>query len=499
MLKNKFKKFNPGPITIMLFISFILMILSFVFNKLGVKGILTDSQTFETSTVLVNNIFSKEGISYIIGSSLKNFRAVEPLVAIIVSLITVSILEVSGLLNHVFKPFKNIKSGILTFITLFISIISTIIGDYSYAIMFPLVAAIYRITNKDGKVGLMTSFIGITIGYGTGLFFNYQDIQLGSLTELAARNILDGYEYNRLSYLFIMIASTIILTIVGTIMIEKKFPKKVRRIEEEELVSSSIAFKTSIVAFVVMLFILLWAIIPGLPLSGWLLGSSNLSYMERLFSNSAPFKDGLLVILLCMALICSYIYGKVSRNIKDSREYNKAISKTFQNTGFIFAGLFFASIMINILEWTNIAEVLSLKFIEIVGNSEMSGIFIIVLTFIVSIVVTILNPNTLVNWNMGAPVLVTSLARANIDPAFTQFIFKVGDSIGKCLSPFYIFFIVLLGFLYKTDSQNEDISFFGTMRKMMPIVFVMSVAWLIILFGWVQLGLPIGIGTSTTM
>lgn len=499
MLKNKLKKFNPGPITIMLFISFILMVLSFIFNKFGVKGILTDSQNFETSTVYVNNIFSKEGISYIIGSSLKNFRAIEPLVAIIVSLITVSILEVSGLLNHIFKPLKNIKSVILTFVTLFISIISTFIGDYSYAIIFPLVAAIYQITNKDSKVGLMTAFIGITMGYGTGLVFNYQDIRLGTLTEVAARNILDTYSFNRLSYLFIMIASTIILTIVGTIMIERKFPKKVKRIEEDELIVSGIALKSSLLAFVVMALILVWAIIPGFPFSGWLLGPSNLSYMERLFSSSSPFKDGILVILLCMSLICSYIYGKISRNIKDSREYNKAISKTFQNTGFIFAGLFFASIMINILNWTNISEVLSLKFIEIVGNSEMSGIFIIIITLLVCIIITILNPSTLTNWTMAAPVLVTSLARANIDPAFTQFIFKVGDSIGKCLSPFYIFFIVLLGFLYKTDSQNEDVSFFGTMKKMLPVVLVMSLAWVIILFGWTQIGLPIGVGTSTTM
>jgi p-aminobenzoyl-glutamate transporter AbgT len=62
-----------------------------------------------------------------------------------------------------------------------------------------------------------------------------------------------------------------------------------------------------------------------------------------------------MLLTLCIALVCSYVYGKISRNIKNSREFNKSISKTFQNTGFIFAGLFFASIMINILNWTNIS------------------------------------------------------------------------------------------------------------------------------------------------
>jgi len=102
MRKKKIKKFNPGPITIILILSLGLMIFSFIFNKLGLKGKLTDPTTMETTTITVNSFFTKEGFRHVIGSSLKNFRSIEPLVAIIVSLITISILEVSGLLNHFF-------------------------------------------------------------------------------------------------------------------------------------------------------------------------------------------------------------------------------------------------------------------------------------------------------------------------------------------------------------------------------------------------------------
>lgn len=499
MKKNRIKKFNPGPITIMIIISVILMILSFLLNKIGFKGTLTDSETLETTTVLVKDIFTEDGISYTIGSSLDNFRAVEPLVAIIVSLITISILEVSGLLNHLFGGFRNIKNTILTFITVFVSIISTIIGDYSYAILLPLFAAIYRTTNKDPKVGVITSFIGITIGYGTGIFYNFQDLKLGALTQASARNVLTDYSFNPLSMLFIMIVSTIILTIAATLLIEKEFTKKVRKIEETELVKSKVAFRTSTLAFIIMLFIVIWSIIPGLPLSGWMIDNKVSNYIEKLFGTSSPFADGFLFIILCISLVCSYIYGKISRNIKDSKEFNKAISKTFQNTGFIFAGLFFASIMINILEWTNISKVVSLNIIEILNSSSLSGIFMVSLALLVSIIITIINPTTVGNWTLAAPVMVTNLVSANIDPAFAQMIFKVGDSIGKCFSPFYIFFIVLLGFLYKNDNQNEDISYFGTMRKLFPVVAVLSIVWIIIILGWNLVGLPIGFGASTTM
>ena len=56
MSKKKLKKFNPGPITVMIFMSIILMIISFILNKIGIKGKLTDPNTLETTTVTVNNI-----------------------------------------------------------------------------------------------------------------------------------------------------------------------------------------------------------------------------------------------------------------------------------------------------------------------------------------------------------------------------------------------------------------------------------------------------------
>jgi len=501
MSKKKLKKFNPGPITVMIFMSIILMIISFILNKIGIKGKLTDPNTLETTTVTVNNIFTEEGFGHVIGSSLKNFRAIEPLVAIIVSLITISILEVSGFFGHLFSRLKNTKSNVLTFCVLFVSIISSVMGDYSYVILFPLISALYKAINKNPKVGIITTFIGITLGYGCGIMYNHQDLVLGRLTQTSARNVLNTFTYKPLSLIIIMIVSTILLSIVGTIMIEKEFNKKTRRTKEDEpvLIKSSTALKYSLLAGSVIVLISIWSIIPGLPLSGWMLDNNATSYTEKLLGNKAPFRDGFMLIILCISLVCSYVYGKISRNIKDSREFNKAISKTFQDTGFIFAGLFFASIMLSILEWTNIPTVISLNLIELLSNTQLSGVFVVALSLLICIVITILNPSTVSNWTMAAPVMVCSLVRANISPEFSQMIFKAGDSIGKVFSPFYIFFIILLGFLYKADSEDEDINYFGTMKKMMPITLVMAIAWIIIILGWFLIGLPLGINTSSTM
>ena len=493
------KKKTLGPIIIMIIISLVIMILSFVLSKIGLQAVLTEVGTSETTIVTVNNIFSREGIQYIFGNAVSNFRNIEPLIYIAISLIAVSILEASGLLKHLFGFFKGLKPNFVTFLVLFISIISTIALDYGYAVLMPLVAILYKTLNRDPKLGIMTVFIGITAGYGAGFLYNYQDIALGNLTEIASMGIISNYSFDRWSMSFITTISALILSIVGTVAVEKYLTKKVKKVEENELIVSTKALQATAIVFIILLLLSIYSIIPGLPFSGLLLDPEAGGYMDKLFGPSSPFKEGILVLFVVISLICGYVYGKISRNIKNSREYNSAISLAFKGTGFIFAGLFFASIMISILEWTNISTVLSLKLINLFSNVKMTGVFLITLMFILFTIITILNPSTVSNWTLISPTFVPLAIRANISPSFAQMIFKAADSIGKCLTPFYIYLIVMLGFLYKYDSDGEELELLGTMRKIMPVIIWMTITWLIIIIGWNLSGLSMGIETYTTL
>ena len=482
-----------GPIVIMILISLGIMVLSFVLNKLGLQAVLTEVGTSETTIVTVNNIFTKEGIQYIFGNAVSNFRNIEPLIYIAISLIAVSILEASGLLKHLFGYVKGVKPSLVTFFVLFLSVISTIALDYGYAILLPLVAVLYKTLNRDSKLGIMTVFIGITAGYGAGFLYNYQDIALGMLTESASVDIISNYAFDRWSMAFITTVSTVILSIVGTIAVEKFLTKKVKKVEENELIVSTKALQATGIVFAVMLLLSIYSIIPGLPLSGFLLAPEDIGYMDKLFGPTSPFREGILVLFVVISLVCGYVYGKISRNIKNTREYNSAISLAFKGTGFIFAGLFFASIMLGILEWTNISTVISLKIINLFSNIKLTGIFLICFMFVVFTIITISN------WTLISPVFVPLAIRANMAPAFAQMIFKAADSIGKCITPFYVYLIVMLGFLYKYDTDGEELELFGTMKKIMPVVIWMALAWLIIIISWNLLGLSMGIDTYPTL
>lgn len=501
MAKKNKKKLNIGPIMFTIIVSGVLLLLSFVLNKIGFKGYLIDPETNERTIITVNNIFSRTGLKYIFSNAVSNFRLLEPLVVLIMSFISISILEASGLLNHILKPLKNIKSTYLTFIVLFVSIITTVIGDYSYAILLPFAGVFYKYLDREPKNGIMITFIGITMGYGAGLIYNYQDIVLNQYNVIAAKNVISTFQSEPLSQLFIMIVSTLILSIVGSSVIDKKFNKKIRKKEEDEetFIESKSALRLTALAFVVLMLISIYCIIPSLPFSGLLLDMEEPLYIGKLFGLNSPFREGFMLLSIIIFMICGFVYGRVSRNIKSTREYNKSISKSFENTGFLFAIMFFASIMLSILEWTNIGNVICLNIAEFMGKLEFNGLFLIIPIFILCIIATIFVPSAVLKWSMISPVMVPLLLRANISPAFSMMIFKAADAVGKCFSPIYIYFIIMIGLLYKYDDNGEEIKVFTIMKKMMPVILIMAVAWLVIIIGWYLIGFKIGVNTYPTI
>lgn len=497
MIKKKKKTF--GPVIVIVGITIAVMILSCILNLLGVKGYITEAGTLETSLVTINNVLSKEGIRYIFNNSVANFRLLEPLSLIVMSLVAVSIAEASGLLKALFSPLKKIKPKYVTFIVIFVGIISTILGDYSYSFLLPIAGILYKYINRNPSLGVITMFIAITIGYGTGLIYNYQDYLLGIVTQNAAIGIDKTYQFNLLSEVYIMIVSTFILSVLGTIIIEKTIAKKYHRKDEKDNLNiSKKAMKITFVVFILLLFILIYSVIPGLPLSGVLLDNSQNTYIAKLFGDSSSFNNGLMLILVGILMVCGFIYGTISRNIKSSNDYSKALTKTFENTGYIFVLMFFASIMIGIIDWTNIGTVIAVNLVDFISKLEFTGSILIAIVFISIVVMSVLIPSTITKWNLIAPVLVPVMIRANISPDFTQFLFKAADSVGKCFSPIYIYFIIMIGFLYKYNKE-ENISIFKTMKKIMPIVLLMFAIWLVIVIGWNLIGAPMGINSTVSM
>lgn len=497
-MKRKKRKRSMGPVVEILLLVLGISILCFLFNLIGVTGYKTESGTLETTLVIINNIFSKSGIKHILNNTLVNFQTLEPLVLVILSLIAVSILEASGLLKQIFTPLKKIKPKYVTMMVMFIGIISTIIGDYSYALLLPLAGILYKYTGRSSSLGILTMFVAITAGYGTGLIYNYQAYQLGDITESAAQSITENYNYELLSNLFLLIVSTIVLTLVGTIVLERLAKKYPRNEETDNLTISKKASRITFVAFVIMAAIFIYCLIPGLPKSGLLLDQTEPTYIGKLFGASSPLSQGFMLLIIGILMVCGFIYGTVSRNIKNSSDYSKSLTKSFEGTGYVFVLLFFASIIYEIIDWTNISTVISTNIVDFVGASNVSGVILVLLAFLSIVLISVFIPSSITKWNLIAPIYVPLLMRANISPTFTQTIFLAADAVGKLFSPIYIYLLITIGFMYKYD-KDSNTSIFGTMKKIMPAILTLSLVWLVIIVGWYLVGIPIGVNSNITL
>lgn len=506
-MKIKKKKRNQklfGPIVTILILTFLIMIVSAILSLVGFeadKTVISNGQ-LETNLVTVNNIFSLEGLKYLASGIITNFMLFEPLVLLIISLIAVGIGEASGLFKASFKPFKKINQPVLTFIIFLLGVISSVIGEYSYIILLPLVGVFYKSIDRNAILGILTVFLGITLGYGTGIIFSYDDYLLGTLTEQAARLDVDKeYVYGLFSNIYIMIISTILISIAGVIAIQKFIAPKLKKPEPiiDNLVVSKKALFVSRIALIIICLFIIYMLIPGVKGSGLLLGDGE-RYIERLFGENAPFSNGIIYLFLIIMMVCGFIYGYISRNIKDSNDYSLGLSKNFENLGYVFVLMFFTAQMISILDWTNLNEVIGAKIIEWISVIELSGMLLIIVMFVGIVIISILMPDTLSKWILASPILVPLFMRANINPDFTQFIFRVADGVGKTFTPFFVYFLIMLAFLEKYNyNQEHRITVRGTMKLVMPVVITVSCLWIVIILCWYLVGLPIGLGSAATL
>lgn len=505
--KKKNKKY--GPVLVILIIIGILSLLSCLFSILNIEAYKTviANNTLESQLVTVKNILSIEGIQYLLGNIVNNFKNFEPLVLFIIFLLGLGICERSGLIQAMVSPFKKVKINVIIFITLFLGIISSFFGDMSYIILIPLIGVIYKYLDKNPTLGILTVFIGITIGYGTGIIFNYNDHLIGTLTEISATLDVDkNYKFSLLSNLYIMWFSTILISILASMIINKFLAPKINKkyiYEEEELTIDSSAKKISLIAFLICSVIVIYFILPtNIPFAGLLLDKSAVRYIDQLFGTASPFGNGFIVIFSLIFTICGFLYGKKSGNIKSSHDFSLGLSKSFENLGFLFVLMFFASQIPAIIEWTNLGVVIGARLIEFIGNLQLSGILLIITFMIVTIIVSILIPDTMTKWNLMSPTVIPLFMQANITPNFANFVFKVADGIGKCLSPLFIYFIIMLAFLEKyrdKDSEKYQISYFGTYKLILPSIVMIAIIWVLIVVLWYLIGFPIGVGNYSTL
>ena len=528
--KRKLKKFKLHPVTTYILLMIGIILLSSLLRAFNVSTtystINASTNTIEPTIVTIKSLLTYDGLKYMISSAAANFSSFTALSTLIITLIGISIAEVTGLIQvFMKKTLLKINPKVLTFLLFLVAILSSIVNEVGYALIIPLGALVFLFNGRNPLTGIAAAFAGVAFGYGVNFFVSALDINLISHTIRAASLIDSEYYVRMTANLFICIVTSLAFALVGTFITEKIIAKKLGRYisktkddlgETKEIEYLDLQYeeqkkimeetnekkgsKYALIAGLIMIIIFIYMIIPGLPFSGILLDLNEDVYSYQLFGDSSYFQDGFTYLISLFFLVTGIAYGIGAKTISNNKDLFKKVGEKLSLLGTLLITLFFASQFIAAFKESNLGLVIVGSLTNLLKTIPFSGIILIIVAIIIVGISNIFITSYQTKWTIISPVLVPVMMQNSLSPEFAQFIFRAASSITNGITPLLPFFIVYIGYLniYNKDS-DKSFSIREGISLMMPYLLGALIIYVIVILLWYIIGLPLGPGVFPTI
>ena len=510
----KKKKIRLHPALVFLILTIAIMIISSIgsiFNLEANYYVVNEiTGDLTTQVVTINNLFNRTGLQYLISSMMNNFLDFAPLGNLIVGLLGIGVAYKSGFLNSLFKMIgEKISRKTLTFIVVLLGILLSMVSEVGYVILIPLSAILFMNLGRHPSAGICAAFSGITFGYGANFIINRLDSLLYQYTSKATAILDTAYNVDLYGNIIFTFVSTILLAYVGMFVTERFIIPKLGKyyFDEEEPSQDAVVSKKekkgvviSLIATFVVTLILIYCLIKGLPFSGLLLDLSQNSYVDMLFGEGSFFYQGSVTIFSFMLMFSSIIYGIRVKTIDDNRDIVDGMSYYLKDVASLLVLIFFAAQFCLIFKETNIGLFIVASFSELLNGLQLSGIVLVILTFLIVAISTFFVPVASTKWAMLSPVVVPMFMQSSMTPEFAEAVFRAADASMKGLTPIFTYFVILIGFLHIYNKRKNDvISITDAMSLMIPYTIAFTILWIVIILAFYIIGIPIGFGTGVML
>ena len=526
--KLKLKKFYFHPITMFIVLSLIIVLCSAILSKFEMQAtynvINTNTNELESKIVAVENLLSFDGMKFIISNAATNFISFAPLGMLLISLIGLGIAEATGFIDTFSKKYLRKLNHIqLTLIIIFIATISSLINEIGYAILIPLVAMMYASIGRNPLTGIVTAFCGVAFGYGVSIFVGSIEVSLMETTSAAAALIDANNHISLTSNLIFIIVASIILTIVGTIIIEKIISPRLGKYKEKEDMSKTEELRIidleeeqqhkiererkekkglryALITFLVVVVIFIYMVIPGLPNSGLLLDMKETTYLNQVFGPNSYFQDGFTYMMSLLFLFMGIAYGIGAKSVKNDRDMLEKAGDYFSKIGNIIILIFVVSQFVAIFKKTNISTIITAWLANLIEYLDFSGIPLIIVVLILIAISNLFLTTPSAKWTIFAPVVVPMFMQSNISAQFAQVVMRASDSMTNGITPLLGCFVIYVGYLNIYNfNKNKPMTITRSIKLVTPYCAIICATWLLLVVGWYIIGLPIGPGVYPTI
>lgn len=479
----------PHPFILFVYLTIGIMVLSALLSIAGVSAINPASG----ESVVVKNLLTRDGVSWMLQNALKNFTGFAPLGLVLSMQMGIGLAEQAGLLSAFMrKTMYNAPLWAISLAVMFVGINGNIASDASIVIIPTLAASIYLSLGKNPLVGLMAGYAAACAGFSANIILAGTDALLAGITQEAV-NILDpSIQVNPSINWYFMMASTFIFTFVGAWVTDKiiaprlgEYKGKIKTAENQELTPlENKALGNTGKAALVFLAILAIFILPQ---------NALLRNVETGGLIPSPFLSGIIPILMLFFITIGVAYGKTVGTIKSAGDVPKLMSDAMKTMSGYIVLVFVIGQFVAYFNWSNIGIIIAVKgagFLESVG---FTGFPLILGILLLSTVVNLFIGSGSAKWSILAPIFVPMLMLLDYSPALTQVIYRIGDSSTNPLTPLFPYFPIALGLAQYYD---EEAGMGTIMSLMLPYTIVFLIVWIIQLLIWMVFDIPLGPGAG---
>ncbi len=436
------------------------------------------------------NLLSHDGIHRILLEMVDNFTGFAPLGIVLVAMLGIGIAEQSGLINAVIRIMVlNSPKHLLTFVIVLSGILSNVASDVGYVLLIPLAGVIFHAVGRNPIAGMAAAFAGVSGGFSANLVLGTVDPLLAGLSQEAAKILDPVYEVNATANYYFMVASTFVIAFAGTFVTEKIVEPRLGKYKGDVKIEENAFNKLSkkekkglLFASLGFLGIAIITLIGIIPEDGFFRGSDGGIL-------TSPLIKGVVAMLFIVAGTMGLIYGFMTGAFKSDADVMKGMAVSMKTLATYLVLVFFAAQFVAYFKWSNLGIILAVKGAGLLMSSDIGLIPLMILFILLSAAINMLMGSASAKWAILAPIFIPMFMIMGYSPELSQVVYRIGDSVTNVISPMMSFFALIIAFLQKYDSKAG----IGTIvATMVPYSLVFLGIWILLLIGWLLLGLPLG-------
>ncbi len=481
----------PDPATLFIILAGITLVLSAIFASMGASAIHPGTG----KEIKVINLLSIDGFRMIWSQAVNNFSTFAPLAMVLVCVIGAGLAERSGFLATFMQvALGKASPALVTFAIIFIGINGNVAGDSAFVVLPPVAGVVFLSMGRHPLLGVFCAFASVAAGFCANMMLGMSDSLAYGFTESAARMIDPNYQASPAINYYFMVASCVLLSILGTFVTEKFMVPRfagqdLSKYELDEEVTKITPEKVSAVkkacfGAVMTLVVIALLCIGDDPILG---DPKSHSVLDP----KSPFMTGIILMVTLVLFVPGAIFGFASGKYKNDKDMFADISMGFKDVSSYILLCFFCAQFTKFFAWSNLGVVLAIHGAETLKTWHFTGVPLVIGLIFVSCIVNIFIGSASAKWAILAPVMVPMMMILGYDPALTQTAYRIGDSITNPLSPLFYYFPLILGFVRRYD---KDAGMGTIIANMIPYSASFTIGWIILITIWIVFDIPLGPG-----